>query len=78
MPGEPVISVPEPNTTGSTDMKIFHRKSAWERALEGVVAVAAARSARRAAKITAGAVGGAATLTALSAAVSSARRRDKK
>jgi hypothetical protein len=56
-------------------MKIFHRKSAWERALEGVVAVATARSLGRTAKITAGAVGGAATITALSAAVSSARRR---
>ena len=59
-------------------MKIFRRKSAWERALEGVVTVAAARSVRRTAKVTAGAVGGAATLTALSAAVSSARRRDGK
>jgi hypothetical protein len=59
-------------------MRIFHRKSAWERALEGVVAVATARSLRRTAKITAGAVGGAATITALSAAVSSARRREEK
>jgi hypothetical protein len=59
-------------------MKIFHRKSAWERALEGVVAAATTRSLGRAAKMTASAVGGAATLTALSAAVSSARRRDKK
>jgi hypothetical protein len=59
-------------------MKIFHRKSAWERALEGVVAATTARSLGRTAKITAGAVGGVATLTALSAAVSSARRRDKK
>jgi hypothetical protein len=59
-------------------MKLFHRKSAWERALDGVVAAATARSVRRAAKITAGAVGGAATLTALSAAVSSARRTDER
>ena len=59
-------------------MKIFHRKSTWERALEGVVAAATARSVRRMAKITAGAVGGAATLTALSAAVSSARRGNEK
>jgi hypothetical protein len=59
-------------------MKIFRRKSVWQRALEGVVAVATARPARRTAKITAGAVGGAATLTALSAAVSSARRGDEK
>ena len=50
-------------------MKLFHRKSAWERALEGVAAVAAARSVRRTAKITGSVVGGAATLTALSAAV---------
>jgi hypothetical protein len=56
-------------------MKIFHRKSAWERALEGIVAAATARSLRRPAKVTASAVGGAAAITALSAAVSSARRR---
>jgi hypothetical protein len=55
-------------------MKLFHRKSAWERALEGAVAVASGRVVRRAAKITGSVVGGAATLTALSAAVSSARR----
>lgn len=59
-------------------MKLFHRKSAWERTLEGLVAAATGRSVRRAAKITAGVAGGAATLTALSAAVSSARRGDEK
>ena len=59
-------------------MKLFHRKSAWERALEGVAAAATARSLGRTAKMTASAVGGAATITALSAAVSSARRGDEK
>ena len=59
-------------------MKIFHRKSAWERALEGIAAVSAANVVRRTAKIAGGVVGGAATLTALSAAVSSARRGEKK
>ena len=55
-------------------MKLFHRKSAWERALEGVAVVATARAVRRTGKITAGVAGAAATLTALSAVVSSARR----
>jgi hypothetical protein len=59
-------------------MKLFHRKSAWERALEGVAAVASARLVRRTAKITGSVVGGAATLAALSAAVSSARRGSEK
>jgi hypothetical protein len=59
-------------------VKIFHRKSAWERALEGVAAVTTGRVVRRTAKIAGGVVGGAATLTALSAAVSSARRGDEK
>ena len=59
-------------------MKIFHRKSAWERALDSVAAVTTARSVRRSAKIAGGVVGGAATLTALSAAVSSARRDSEK
>jgi hypothetical protein len=59
-------------------VRIFHRKSVWERALDGVAGAATARSVRRTAKIPGGVVGGAATLTALSAAVSSARRSSEK
>ena len=58
-------------------MNIFHRKSTLERLLDGVAIVAATGVARRAAKVTLGVVGGAATATAISAAVSSARHQDK-
>lgn len=55
-------------------MNLFHRKTPLERALEGLAAVSTSGPALRAAKITAGVLGGAVTLTGLSAAVSSARR----
>ena len=55
-------------------MNIFHRKSPLERALEGLAAASTSGPVLRAAKITAGVLGGAATITGLSAAVSSARR----
>jgi hypothetical protein len=59
-------------------MRIFRRKSPWQRALESVAAVSTARPVRRTAKVTAGVASAAATLTALSAAVSSARHGDRK
>lgn len=59
-------------------MSIFHRRSAWERALDSVVAASTATPVRRTAKATLGVLGGAVTATALSAAVSTARRRGEK
>lgn len=58
-------------------MNLFHRKSAWERVLDGATTIANAGAARRAAKVTLGVVGGAATATAISAAVSSVRQQEK-
>jgi hypothetical protein len=59
-------------------MWIFTRKSKWDRVLEGVMATAGSAAVRRAAKVTAGIVGGAATATAMSAAVSAAREQEQK
>jgi hypothetical protein len=56
---------------------IFHRKSTWERAWDSVAMLAGTGAARRAAKVTLSVVGGAATATAISAAVSSARNQGK-
>jgi hypothetical protein len=58
-------------------MGIFTRKSKWERLLDTMAPVAGSPGVRRAAKATLGVVGGAFTATAMSAAVSSARRRDQ-
>jgi hypothetical protein len=59
-------------------MGIFTRKSKWEQLVDTVAPVASNPGVRRAAKATLGVVGGAFTATAMSAAVSSARRRDQK
>lgn len=59
-------------------MSIFHRKSAWERALDAVLAASTTNAVRRTGKVTLGVLGGAVTATALSAAVSSARHRSEK
>ena len=59
-------------------MWIFTRKSKWDRLLETVMATTASSWVRRAAKVTLGVVGGAATATAMSAAVSSARHQEQK
>jgi hypothetical protein len=58
-------------------MSIFHRKSTWERVLDGVVAASSADVVRRAAKVTLGVIGGAVGATAASAAVSTARHREQ-
>lgn len=55
-------------------MKLFGRKTKWERLRDMAMAAAASGSARHAGKITLGVVGGAVAATAASAAVSSARR----
>jgi len=59
-------------------MWIFTRKSKWDRLLEAVMATTESSVVRRAAKVTLGVVGGAATATAMSAAVSSARHQEQK
>jgi uncharacterized protein (DUF697 family) len=59
-------------------MRLFNRKSKWERLMDLAVAALANAQARRVAKVTLGVVGGAAAATAASAAVSSARHQDEK
>ena len=56
-------------------MRLTRRKSTLEKVLEGVTAAASIGTVRRASKWALGVVGGAATATAVSAAVSSARQR---
>jgi hypothetical protein len=57
-------------------MSIFRRKSTPERVLAAVTALVASDGVRRGARWVAGVVGGAATATAVSAAVSSARGKE--
>jgi uncharacterized protein (DUF697 family) len=59
-------------------MRLFNRKSKWERLMDTAVAALADARARRLAKVTLGVVGGAVAATAASAAVSSARHQDEK
>jgi hypothetical protein len=54
-------------------MKIFGRKSKWDRLRDVAVTTAASRSARQAGKVTLGLAGGAAAATLASAAVSAVR-----
>jgi hypothetical protein len=56
-------------------VRLLRRKSTMERVLDAVAAATALRGVRRGTKWTLGVVGGAATATAVSAAVSSARQR---
>ena len=58
-------------------MRLMHRKTTMERVVEAVAAAAALGGVRRASKWALGVVGGAATATAVSAAVSSARQRGR-
>jgi uncharacterized protein (DUF697 family) len=57
-------------------MRLFRRKSRWERVLDAVTATMAKGSMRRLSKLSAGVIGGAAAATAASAAVSSIRHKD--
>jgi hypothetical protein len=57
-------------------MNILRHKSTPERVLDTVTALAASDGVRRGARWVAGLVGGAATATAVSAAVSSARNKE--
>lgn len=59
-------------------MRLFTRKSKWDRLMDVAEATLASAGARRLTKITLGVVGGAVAATAASAAVSSARRQDEK
>ena len=58
-------------------MRLFKRKSRWERILDAMAAAMAKGGLRRMAKVTAGVVGGAAAATAASAAVSSIRHQNE-
>ena len=57
-------------------MSLFRRKSTPERVLDAVAALVASGGVRRGARWVAGVIGGAATATAVSAAVSSARGKE--
>ena len=59
-------------------MRLFTRKSKWERLMDTAVAALADARARRLAKVTLGVMGGTVAATAASAAVSSARNQDEK
>jgi uncharacterized protein (DUF697 family) len=59
-------------------MRLFTRKSKWDRLMDVAEATLASAGARRLTKITLGVVGGAVAATAASAAVSSVRRQDEK
>jgi ABC-type Fe3+ transport system permease subunit len=58
-------------------MRLFTRKSKWDRLMDAAAATLARSGARRLTKITLGVVGGAVAATAASAAVSSVRRQDE-
>ena len=57
-------------------MRLFTRKSKWERLTDAATAALAGAGLRRVTKVTLGVVGGAVAATAASAAVSSIRRQD--
>ena len=57
-------------------MSIFRRRSTPERVLDAVAAAFTSGELRRGARWVAGVIGGAATATAVSAAVSSARNKE--
>jgi len=57
-------------------MSIFRRRSTPERVLDAVAAAFTSGGVRRGARWVAGVIGGAATATAVSAAVSSARNKE--
>jgi uncharacterized protein (DUF697 family) len=57
-------------------MKLFERKSTWDRLLESALSKAASVGTRQAGKVTLTVVGGAVAATIASAAVSSLRRED--
>jgi hypothetical protein len=58
-------------------MRLFTRKSRWDRVKDVTTATLTHVGVRRLAKVTLGVVGGAAAATAASAAVSSVRHQDE-
>jgi uncharacterized protein (DUF697 family) len=58
-------------------MRLFTRKSKWERLMDAATATFASTAVRRLTKVTLGVVGGAVAATATSAAVSSVRHQDE-
>ena len=58
-------------------MRLFTRKSKWDRLWDAATATLTHVGVRRLAKVTLGVVGGAAAATAASAAVSSVRHQDE-
>jgi hypothetical protein len=59
-------------------MRLFSRKSKWDRFMDAAAATLANAQTSRLAKITLGVIGGAVAATAASAAISSARSQDEK
>lgn len=57
-------------------MKLFRRKSRWDRIMDAVTSAVSRGGVREAGKVTVGVVGGALAATVASAAVSAARDRD--
>jgi uncharacterized protein (DUF697 family) len=58
-------------------MRLFTRKSKWDRLVEAAAATLASAGLRKLSKVTLGVVGGAVAVTAASAAVSAARHQDQ-
>lgn len=58
-------------------MRLFSRKSKWERAMDATSAIIANAETRRLTKVMLGVVGGAVAATAASAVVSSVRNQDE-
>jgi hypothetical protein len=58
-------------------MGLFTRKSKWDRLMEAAAAALASTGLRRLSKVMLGVAGGAAAVTAASAAVSASRHQDK-
>jgi len=57
-------------------MKLFRRKSKWDRMLDTMATMMAKGGLRRLSKVGVGVIGGATAATAASAAISSIRHRD--
>ncbi len=57
-------------------MKLFRRKSKWDRMLDTMTTMMAKGGLRRLSKVGIGVIGGATAATAASAAISSIRHRD--
>jgi uncharacterized protein (DUF697 family) len=58
-------------------MRLFTRKSKWERLMDSATATLTSTGVRRLAKVALGVVGSVVTATAASAAVSSVRHQDE-